>query len=78
MKCILSNEKLVSLNKKEANLLITGLVKIIQDGVWGGDTTRPLHPSDQKNEEDCKDLAQKMIDRLEDLLWDFEREDDKE
>jgi hypothetical protein len=70
MNYISSNEKLIILNVREANLLRTGLIKIITDGIWGNGA--PLHPDDKKYDEESRKLAEKMVDKLEDMLreWD--------
>jgi hypothetical protein len=69
-----SNEKLISISAKEANVLRNGLIKVANQGIWGGDTARPLHPQDLKHEEEFKKLAHEMIDKLEEILYAFEYE----
>ena len=71
-----SREKLVSLSAKEANLLRIGLIYTIKHGVYGGNQNDPLPlaPDDQKYEGEMRNLAHKMIDLLEEVLYEFDAE----
>jgi len=70
------SQKLVGITADEANTLRIGLIHVINLGIWPSrPDSRPLAPQDLKHEKKIKEVARKMIDELEEILYTLEYEE---